>query len=255
MAVLIVLFGFALAALGVLYARERARRKRLSVAIRRLVGLVGHEINNPLSYVLTNLELLEEQFEEDLDVWSALDDARDGALRVRKIVRGLQSFSSSRENELVDHIDLALARQIGHVLAKKAAANAPVVRRRVLVVDDEPLVCRAIQKSLDADHDVVTDTSPLHALDRIRVGARYDVVFCDLMMPEISGTEFYDALREIAPEMLPCVVFMTGGVFDDHTREALTDMEARVLEKPITSTSLRRVVAESMPCRPGVTAH
>ena len=57
-----------------------------------LAAGLAHEVNNPLAYVLTNLDFVREQLSEDCDgnVIAALEEARLGALRIGAIVRGLQ---------------------------------------------------------------------------------------------------------------------------------------------------------------------
>lgn len=132
------------------------------------------------------------------------------------------------------------------IVRRERKASAPVVfsnkRKRVLVVDDEPLICRAVQKLLTAEHDVVTYSSSKQALDQIRAGERYDVIFCDLMMPELSGIDFYEGIGASAPELLPRVVFMTGGVLNDRTRGFLVGLRNALLEKPLSPKTLRRAV-------------
>jgi PAS domain S-box-containing protein len=57
---------------------------------------IAHEINNPLAYVATNLEVLERQLAASAPpsrLREALDAARHGSDRVREIVRGLKSFA------------------------------------------------------------------------------------------------------------------------------------------------------------------
>ncbi|MEO7109473.1 MAG: response regulator, partial [Polyangiaceae bacterium] len=132
---------------------------------------------------------------------------------------------------------------------RERKASYPLVpsefRKRVLVIDDEPLICRAVQKSLLAEHDVMTHVSSRRALEEIRAGERFDVIFCDLMMPEMSGIDLYEALRLIAPELQSRIVFMTGGVLNERTRGFLVGTPNALLEKPLSSKNLRRCVAES----------
>ncbi|TMB29249.1 MAG: response regulator, partial [Deltaproteobacteria bacterium] len=63
--------------------------------------------------------------------------------------------------------------------------NAP--RGRVLVVDDEPMVGSSIRRLLGRDHDVVVVQSGKDAVAKIAAGERYDVILCDLLMPEMTG--------------------------------------------------------------------
>ena len=67
----------------------------------RLAGGIGHEINNPLAYIMANLVYLSEELERTErttplpnyeEMRSAIGETRDGAARVREIVRGLTSF-------------------------------------------------------------------------------------------------------------------------------------------------------------------
>jgi PAS domain S-box-containing protein len=75
-----------------------------------LAAGVAHEINNPLSYVLGNLQLVAEALDSPdgrrADIRLAVSDATDGAERVRKIVSGLRSFSRAEEEQRV-RLDLA----------------------------------------------------------------------------------------------------------------------------------------------------
>ncbi len=63
----------------------------------------------------------------------------------------------------------------------------------------------------------------------------YDLVLCDLMMPEVSGIDVWDQLD---PALRPSVVFMTGGTFTDRAEQFLNDVNPPVLEKPFTASTL-----------------
>lgn len=95
---------------NVVAARDVTERRRLRdklVVSDRMASLgtlaagIAHEINNPLSYVIGNLQLVAETLGEaqDPDVVAAIADANDGAERVRKIVSGLRAFSRSEEEQ------------------------------------------------------------------------------------------------------------------------------------------------------------
>lgn len=117
-------------------------------------------------------------------------------------------------------------------------------RRRVLIIDDEPLLARAIAGTLEPQHETVASASARDALTRIRNGERYDVILCDLMMPEMTGMDFYESLAQLAPEQQRRLVFLTGGAFTDRSRAFLEQVSARLLVKPFDAATLLSLVAE-----------
>jgi PAS domain S-box-containing protein len=123
--------------------------------------------------------------------------------------------------------------------------NIAAARRgRILVIDDEELLAQAIRRFLSSDHEVTAVFSAGAALDLIRRGERYDVILCDLMMPQITGMELHAELQRTQPEQAANVVFLTGGAFTPAAREFLDEVPNRRLEKPFDLKELRRLVNE-----------
>ncbi|GEJ56143.1 ATP-binding response regulator [Anaeromyxobacter diazotrophicus] len=116
-------------------------------------------------------------------------------------------------------------------------------RGRVLVLDDEALVCRAVARTLRGAHEVVALTEPAEALARLERGEPFDVVLCDLMMPGLSGMECYEALRARRPELAGRMIFLTGGAFTPAAREFLERVPNLRVEKPFDAEALRQAVA------------
>jgi len=116
-------------------------------------------------------------------------------------------------------------------------------RGRVLVIDDDPLVGRSMARLLQAAHEVTVVTSPAEALARIERGERWDAILCDLMMPELSGMDVEERLARTAPDVLPRIVYLTGGAFTDRARRFLADGRP-FLEKPVEAQALRERVAQ-----------
>jgi PAS domain S-box-containing protein len=119
-------------------------------------------------------------------------------------------------------------------------------RGRLLVVDDEPLVCTALGRTLRPHHDVTLHTRAQEALERIEAGERYDLVFCDLMMPGMSGMDFYSALKERYPEQALRVVFLTGGAVTQQARAFLETVPSPHIEKPFAGRELLTLVQERL---------
>ena len=113
---------------------------------------------------------------------------------------------------------------------------------RVLMIDDEAAVGRTLRHLLAPDHEIVPVTCAKDALGWIVAGEQFDVIFCDLMMPEMSGIEFHEQLAIAAPQYLERIVFMTGGAFTEHARRFLEAQRRPALEKPFTEEAVRRAI-------------
>ena len=116
-------------------------------------------------------------------------------------------------------------------------------RATVIVIDDEPLVGRSIRRALRG-HDVELYSSGREAIGRLRSGQPFDIVFCDLMMPEVSGIEVYNQVARDVPDLGSRFVFMTGGAFTAPAREFLETTPLLCLEKPFDLSQVRELVAE-----------
>jgi signal transduction histidine kinase len=114
-------------------------------------------------------------------------------------------------------------------------------RGRVLVVDDEIAIGKALRRILDPEHDVTIESDARAALDRL-AHETYDVVFCDLMMPNMSGMDFFDELTARAPETARRIVFLTGGAFSPRSEEFLRRSTNVCLTKPFTRESVSSAV-------------
>ena len=106
---------------------------------------------------------------------------------------------------------------------------------------------------LGGEHEVTAFTGGREALDRIRSGLVYDALLCDLMMPGMTGMQFYDELLDAAPELAARVVFVTGGAFTPSSRRFLERVPNPRLEKPFDLDALHRAldaVAEPTNAKP-----
>jgi PAS domain S-box-containing protein len=355
-----------------------------------LAAGVAHEINNPLAFILSNLEFLAEELRRtspDPEMLRALDDAMDGAARVREIVRDLKTFSrpvdevreavdvravlrsaiglasneirhraqlvvepgdvprvaaseyrlgqvflnllvnaaqAIPEGHAAEHVVRAatstgpdgravveisdtgagippeilprifdpffttkpvgvgtglglsichgIVTQLGGdisvesapgkgstfrvVLPGAAAASAaaasprpppaPARRTRILVVDDEPLVGRAVGRILASEHEVVFRTSARDALGELLGTPGFDLVVCDLMMPDMTGMDLHERLARDAPALAARTVFLTGGAFTAAARDFLERVPNLRLEKPFDPQELRDLVARAL---------
>ncbi|WP_075218138.1 MHYT domain-containing protein [Mongoliimonas terrestris] len=112
---------------------------------------------------------------------------------------------------------------------------------RVLVVDDDPLVLMGTLAMLeDLGHTVIEAESGATALDRLRTGARPDVLVTDFAMPTMTGRDLIDAVRRIHPG-LPAV--LASGYADLRRADGL---DAVHLPKPFHQGDLARALAQAV---------
>lgn len=125
-----------------------------------------------------------------------------------------------------------------------SALDAPV-RGRVLVIDDEVLIGRSIQRALAKTYDVVVADSGAQAIEVLRANPTFDCILCDLQMPEVAGEAVYEWATAHAAGLIDRFVFMTGGTFTEPARLFLARVRNERIEKPFEMAVLRAVVGRT----------
>ncbi|HEX5753492.1 MAG TPA: ATP-binding protein [Archangium sp.] len=111
--------------------------------------------------------------------------------------------------------------------------------RRVLVIDDEPEVIEALVRTIGPSHTVERAGSGRRALELLAQDAGYDVIFCDLMMPELTGMDLHEVITSKYPELLERMVFMTAGGFTPRAIAFVDQHGPRCIEKPFSPETVR----------------
>jgi CheY-like chemotaxis protein len=122
-----------------------------------------------------------------------------------------------------------------------SSMSGAVKRSRVLLVDDEPSLGRALAAALSGEHEVTYVTSGKAAIELLAIDDRFDVVLCDLMMPGVSGVDVWTRVRSSRPDLGDRFVFVTGGAFTAETSAFLDDGKS-YLEKPFDMPKLRALL-------------
>jgi len=108
----------------------------------------------------------------------------------------------------------------------------------VLVVDDDPAVLRSHTKLLElGGFSVLAAVNGMEAFDHLR-NADVDAILCDVDMPMLNGTGFFEQLEEILPQMASRVVFVTGHADEPDTRKFLKQTGQPFLGKPTPASEL-----------------
>jgi len=112
----------------------------------------------------------------------------------------------------------------------------------ILVIDDEPSIVRALTGLLRRDGYLVgTASNGRHALAQLQERP-YDVILCDLRMPELDGPAFYAILTRQYPALRQRVIFLTGETGGEASRTFLTQSGRPWLRKPSPIATIRRAI-------------
>jgi two-component system, cell cycle sensor histidine kinase and response regulator CckA len=125
---------------------------------------------------------------------------------------------------------------------------------RILIVDDDPLIAHALARLLTPEHHVDTAGGGEEALALLRRGPGYDVILCDISMPDITGLDLHEIVSEMVPDQAERIVFVTGGITSAAQRARLDAISALVLEKPVDVERILSIVDDFVFGRRGATA-
>ncbi len=133
--------------------------------------------------------------------------------------------------------------------ARPPARQAPDAldrRGHVLIVDDEIAFANSLRRLLQSEHVVSIVGNGREALARVQEGQRYDVILCDLMMPEMTGSDLFAALTEAAPDQASRIIFITGGAFSPAAQQFLERVANPCFEKPCDIQKLRSAIRQQI---------
>jgi two-component system response regulator GlrR len=127
---------------------------------------------------------------------------------------------------------------------------APRTSARILVMDDEPSIVRALARLLHREgHTVDTAGNGRQALVLLHAHD-YDVLLADLRMPELDGQAFYACLRQQYPALRQRVIFLTAVSEEAESQAFLTQCGQPWLRKPYPITALRSVIQQVLRSAP-----
>ena len=112
------------------------------------------------------------------------------------------------------------------------------------MIDDEIAIGRTLAIGLADEFDVKTATSGREALALLGSDASFDVILCDLMMPDVSGMDVYERIARSRPELARRFVFVTGGAFTERARAFVEEVGLPVVEKPFALAKLPQMLRE-----------
>jgi CheY-like chemotaxis protein len=165
----------------------------------------------------------------------------------------IEAASSPAERWTRFRVFLPIARGEARASASSRTPTPPVAsaavgqrRGRVLVVDDEPIIRRALDQLLSTEHEVVLAESGAAARALLERDRAFDLILCDLMMPEITGMDLHGWLVEQDPALAGKMIFMTGGAFTERASAFLRSVPNLTIEKPFDLRNLMILVRKQI---------
>jgi PAS domain S-box-containing protein len=233
--------------------REIRRKDQLATLAEIAVGL-SHEINNPLTVIWNNLELIRNECQNEPG-WrkgeSRLEVIRTEIERIRLRIETVELMARSGIYASKEY--LRGAQMIDLVAAEKGRTPVPaedptpeLKGLQILVVDDDASVTASLTEILRLQGcEVRTAGSGEEALRFVAKG-HFDLVLSDVVMPNMDGYDLYLKLKEANPDT--AVILMTAYYYDkDHIikRSKMEGLQGSVFKKPINPDHLKKVIAQA----------
>ncbi len=227
------------------HTRARARvAQRIGIDVPRVRGDSARLTEVLLNLVVNAAEAIPEgrKSANEIVVEARASD-RDVIVEVSEPITGYESlrFGLAQCEGIVASLGGTLAVESGVVrLTLIATGHAPVptgVRLDILVIDDDEAILSTLRRVLAA-HTVTIAAGGRAGLD-ILATHDFDLILCDLMMPDLTGMDLFDKLAAPHAER---IVFMTGGTFTERAEAFRRGVPNAFLEKPFDLRTLRRLV-------------
>lgn len=114
-------------------------------------------------------------------------------------------------------------------------------RPKVLVIEDDPMIARVMQRVLAAEFDVIVTQDGQAAIELMRQQF-FAAVVTDVMMPGLTGIDVFKTLSVDSPLQASRVVFVTGCTWAGDLDDQLSQTGRPVLEKPFSFAELSEIV-------------
>ena len=121
-------------------------------------------------------------------------------------------------------------------------APAQVQRAAVLLIDDELSIQRALKRLLQRrGHEVTTATNGLEGLTALQERS-YEVILCDMRMPDLDGPGFYRELEQHYPHLLSRIIFLTGDILSPEAQTFFDQISSPRLVKPLKIRDVEPII-------------
>jgi CheY-like chemotaxis protein len=124
--------------------------------------------------------------------------------------------------------------------------SAGVKKKRILVVEDEPVICRVCSETLTGEGLEVDIAANGSLAEGMLEKKRYDLILIDIRTPVMNGKQLYQSIVQKHRELVSRVIFTTGDVLGGDTKSFLEKSGRLYLPKPFTTDELKNIVKEAL---------
>ncbi|MFZ5515432.1 MAG: response regulator [Candidatus Zhuqueibacterota bacterium] len=169
-----------------------------------------------------------------LSICSGIIDNHDGKITVENLPDSGACF----------HLELPIHRKLKAANQQTSQEDdSPVPTKRILVIDDEPVIIEILHRYLSREGHVV-DVAPngASALKQMK-NNQYEVIISDMKMPGISGEILYDLIGKTAPNLQQRMIFTTGDADSEEVIRFLSTHQCNCLSKPFSFEELKEAIS------------
>ncbi len=117
------------------------------------------------------------------------------------------------------------------------------MKEKIMIIDDDPLICQGLSQALKDEYEVVSTTSGEEALEMVKK-EDFDVVLTDLVMPKVGGMRILKEIKGIKPEIR--VIMITAYATVENAIEALKEGATDYIPKPFDLDKVQKVVKRAL---------
>jgi two-component system cell cycle sensor histidine kinase/response regulator CckA len=125
--------------------------------------------------------------------------------------------------------------------------SSPTMKEaRLLLIDDEECLIESLCEILSNYYEVECAKTGFDALRILQSGRPFDLILCDLMLPDTTGMDLYEEIQRLMPDLEKRMVFVSGGAFTARADQFLKNVPNMQLMKPFRSAELFTVIRDAL---------
>ena len=136
-----------------------------------------------------------------------------------------------------------------HLIVTPAVPSkaSPITNMNILVVDDEPTILMVLERMLGDENKVTLAQGGRAALYLLQdIQNSYDVIICDLNMPDVSGMDLYQFALQKDQSLAAKFVFFTGGIYTEKAANFIAGINNPCMQKPFAFDQVSQAIQSVM---------